>query len=50
MAHKKKASRAGTLAAAIPASKPQLPLPALILRVGLILLAAAVAQTFLPRP
>lgn len=50
MAHKKKASRAGAFAAAIPASKPQLPIPALIVRVGLILLAAAVAQNFLPHP
>lgn len=50
MSRKKKCRRAFAATAALPAPKPPLPLPALMLRVGLILLAAAIVQNVLPQP
>lgn len=50
MAHKKKARKSAAMAAALPQGKPPLPLTALLLRVCLILAAAAGVQHFLPYP
>jgi hypothetical protein len=50
MARKKKNHKAAAIAAAIPRFQPTLPIPALLLRVGLILAAAAAVQLFLPQP
>lgn len=50
MAHKKKSRTAAALAVAMPQAKPALPMQALLLRVGLILAAAAAVQHFLPLP
>lgn len=49
MANKKKSLRTAVVAT-VPQSKPQLPIPALLLRVGLILAAAGIVQQFLPHP
>jgi hypothetical protein len=48
MTRKKKGRRAATAALARPLPKPPLPISALLVRVGLILTAAAAVQHFLP--
>lgn len=50
MANKKIIRKAAAIAAALPEPKPPLPVSALPLRVGLILVAAAGAQHFLSFP
>lgn len=50
MANKKNSRKTVAIAAAVPQLKPQLPIPALLLRVGLILAAAGIVQQFLPHP
>lgn len=50
MANKKKSRKTAAIAAAVPHPKPQLPIPALLLRVGLILVAAGIVQQVLPHP
>lgn len=50
MASKKKNRKAAAMVAALSGPKPLLPLPALLLRIGLILAAAAGVQHFLPYP
>ncbi|GEM_PF-4565218 len=49
MAPKKKAHKTLAVAATMRQSQPPLPIPALLLRVGLILAAAAAVQQFLPQ-
>lgn len=48
MANKKKVRKA--TAVALPQTRPPLPMPALLLRIGLVLAAAAGVQHFLPYP
>ncbi|MGQ3214477.1 MAG: hypothetical protein ACT6U0_00825 [Shinella sp.] len=49
MTRKKKTHKAVAIAAAMPQPQPLLPIPALLLRVGLILATAAAVQHFLPQ-
>lgn len=49
MARKKKTHKSAAVAAALRQPQPLLPIPALLLRVGLILAAAATVQHFLPQ-
>lgn len=50
MKRKKKRHDALAIAATLPSPRPQMPIQALLLRVALILAAAAVVQHFLPQP
>ncbi len=50
MTSKRKSRKATATVAALRFPKPPLPLAALVLRVGLILAAAAFVQHFLPQP
>ncbi|MCR6498157.1 hypothetical protein MUO32_03830 [Shinella sp. CPCC 101442] len=46
----KKSRKTAAIAVALPQPKPPLPMLALLIRVGLILAAAGIAQQFLPHP